>query len=533
MKTFLILSFFFNIIFNYSNAQTVIEWQNTIGGNSDDQLYSVIQTTDGAYLLGGYSTSGISGDKTEANHGGSDYWLVKLIDNYNLLTGNVYFDFNSNLTQDVDEPNIPYQKVTETNTGRFAFSEQNGFYSVSVLDTGNYSVTPEGINYYTAVPASHSAYFSGILQTDSLNDFAFQPDGVFNDLQITITPLTDFSPGFDASYNIDYTNVGTTSLAGTVVFYPDANVSYVSSSVTPDQTTADSIVWNTATLTPFQTGSILVTVNVSTSAVIGSTINSSTTIYPIDGDADTSNNHSSWDVIVTGSFDPNDILVNIDTIYTTELATPPYLEYIINFQNTGTDTAFNVKVFNPISGKLDFTTFDFITSSHPVDLSYNAFSQRMEFVFDNILLPDSNINEPESHGFIRYKIKPVTTLSAGDSIINNASIFFDFNAPVLTNDAVTKIVLPTPTLSDNLNYFINDLEVFPNPATQTITIKSQKQITGEAQWKVYDIVGREVYSAKTKNESSLTIDLSGLGKGLYFIQLHSQQEGFRATMVKQ
>jgi uncharacterized repeat protein (TIGR01451 family) len=510
-----------------------ILWQNTIGGNDFDALFSVIQTVDGSYLLGGSSNSDLSGNKTEVCQGDYDYWVIKLTDNYNLINGTLYFDFNSNLIQDAGEPDIPYKKVTETNTSRFAFSEQNGFYSVSVLDTGNYSVTPEPISYYTAVPASHSAYFSGILQTDSLNDFAFQPSGTINDLTVTITPLTDFSPGFDASYNIDYSNVGTTSLAGMVVFYPDTNVSYVSSSVTPDQTTADSIVWNTATLTPFQTGSILVTVNVSTSAVIGSTINSFTTIYPIDGDADTSNNHSSWDVIVTGSFDPNDILVNIDTIYTTELATPPYLEYIINFQNTGTDTAFNVKVFNPISDKLDFTTFDFITSSHPVDLSYNALSQRMEFVFDNILLPDSNINEPESHGFIRYKIKPLTTLSAGDSIINNASIFFDFNAPVLTNDAVTEIVLPIPTSNYNLNNFKNSLEIFPNPATETITIKSQKQITGEAEWMIYDIVGREVYSAKTENESSVTIDLAVFIKGLYFIQVHSEQESYQATMVKQ
>jgi hypothetical protein len=510
-----------------------IMWQNTIGGDDYDLLYSVIQTSDGGYLLGGTSSSEISGDKTEASQGYSDYWVVKLTEEYNLITGNLYFDFNNNLIQDAGEPNIPYQKVTEINTGRFAFSEQNGFFSVSVLDTGNYSVTPEGINYYTAVPASHSAYFSGILQTDSLNDFAFQPEGVFNDLQITITPLTGFSPGFDASYNIDYTNVGTTSLAGTVVFYPDANVSYVSSSVTPDQITADSVVWTTATLTPFQSGSILVTVNVSTGAVIGSTITSSSTIFPIVGDAEISNNNSSWEVIVTGSFDPNDILVNIHTIYTTELATPPSLEYIINFQNTGTDTAFNVKVLNPITDKLDFTTFDFVTSSHPVDLSYNAFSQRMEFVFDNILLPDSNINEPESHGFIRYKIKPVTTLSAGDSIINNASIFFDFNAPILTNDAVTEVVLPIPTSNFNLNNFTNSLEIFPNPATETVTIKSQKQIAGEAEWMVYDLVGREVYSAKTKNESSLTIDLSHFAKGLYFIQLHSENDGYLATMVKQ
>ncbi len=88
MKTFLILSFSFNIIFNYSNAQTVIEWQNTIGGNNDDILSSVIQTTDDGYLLGGYSYSGISGDKTEASQGYADYWVVKLDGSGNILWQN-------------------------------------------------------------------------------------------------------------------------------------------------------------------------------------------------------------------------------------------------------------------------------------------------------------------------------------------------------------------------------------------------------------------------------------------------------------
>ncbi len=55
-----------------------IEWQNTIGGSSWDQLYSLQQTTDGGYILGGYSYSGISGDKTETSLGVSDYWVVKL-----------------------------------------------------------------------------------------------------------------------------------------------------------------------------------------------------------------------------------------------------------------------------------------------------------------------------------------------------------------------------------------------------------------------------------------------------------------------
>jgi hypothetical protein len=55
-----------------------IQWQKTIGGSSFEELHSIQQTTDGGYILGGYSASNISGDKTENNHGSYDYWIVKL-----------------------------------------------------------------------------------------------------------------------------------------------------------------------------------------------------------------------------------------------------------------------------------------------------------------------------------------------------------------------------------------------------------------------------------------------------------------------
>jgi hypothetical protein len=60
------------------NSSGVIEWQNTIGGSSDDNLRALQQTTDGGYILGGESYSGISGDKTEALLGVTDCWVVKL-----------------------------------------------------------------------------------------------------------------------------------------------------------------------------------------------------------------------------------------------------------------------------------------------------------------------------------------------------------------------------------------------------------------------------------------------------------------------
>ncbi len=69
------------IIYSFNIALTqapAITWQNTIGGSISDDLYSIQQTIDGGYILGGYSSSGISGDKTEASQGSNDYWVVKL-----------------------------------------------------------------------------------------------------------------------------------------------------------------------------------------------------------------------------------------------------------------------------------------------------------------------------------------------------------------------------------------------------------------------------------------------------------------------
>src|SRR5690606_35571484 len=55
-----------------------IEWQKTIGGSGEDVLWTIKQTIDEGYILGGYSNSDISGDKTENSRGGFDYWILKL-----------------------------------------------------------------------------------------------------------------------------------------------------------------------------------------------------------------------------------------------------------------------------------------------------------------------------------------------------------------------------------------------------------------------------------------------------------------------
>ncbi len=502
-------------------------WDNTIGGSYWDDITSIQQTTDRSYILGGGSSSNISGDKSENSMVSGDYWIVKLTDKYNLISGKAFEDINNNGIQDIGELSIFGQKITEQNSGRFAFSQANGQYSVLVLDTGNFTVSTSSLLWYSPSPATHTATFTGINQTDTLNDFALQPSGTYDDVCVTITPLGGFRSGFNATYQINYGNYGTTTIAPTVYFYPDNNVTFQSATNSPTQVTPDSVVWSLPAMLPFQTGSIIVTVNVNTGLPIGTLINSRAHIEPYLTDANPSCNNSNWEVYTIGSTDPNDIVVDKTVLTTTQLSTSHWLEYLIRFQNTGNDTAFTVKILNPIdTNKLDISSIEFVNASHPVNINWINYQRNMEFKFENILLPDSNTNEPLSHGFVRYRIQPKTTLNAGDTIPNFAAIYFDFNEPVITNTATTIIVLPTGLANSSPSP--GKLLVFPNPAENSINISGIQLENGRAQLRLMDIYGKLILE-KTISETTANLETDQLAKGVYLIQ----SGGSRATFVKQ
>jgi len=499
-----------------------LQWQNTIGGDNVDYLYTVQFTSDGSYALGGTSQSGITGDKTVNSLGLSDFWIIKISGRYNLIQGIAFADFDADNLQDAGEPGIAYNKIIESNTGRIAFTDANGFYSLSVLDSGNYQVSPDGIIYYNAIPSVHSAVFTGIQQTDSINDFAFQPTGTFNDLCVTITPTSLFRSGMNATYRISYINLGTTTLSPTVVFYPDQNISFISADLIPTAIHPDSVTFMPGPLAPFQSGQIFVVVLVDTALTIGTQINSGATVFPLIGDSDPSCNSSFWEVLITGAFDPNDILVNRNSLFITEFPTPPFLEYIIRFQNTGNDTAFYVRIENKISNDLQLNTFDFVASSHSCNIEYQEYDSTMKFTFNNILLPDSNTNDPASHGFVRYRIKPQTYLTVGDSIRNSAGIYFDYNAPVLTNTAITEIILPT--VIGEVNSDVNHrLGLYPNPARENLSVHIAGLNEGELTVELYNIYGQKIrllYSGENlETTRHSNFDISNLRSGMYFIKV--------------
>ena len=136
---------------------------------------------------------------------------------------------------------------------------------------------------------------------------------------------------------------------------------------------------------------------------------------------------------VRGSYDPNDKTgypYGLDSAH--NIAQNQDIEYVVRFQNTGTDTAFTVVVRDTLPLELDIFSVRSGASSH--DYNFRMYGPRiLEWTFNYIMLPDSNVNEPLSHGFIKFKVKQNRDLPIGTVINNSAAIYFDFNAPVITN----------------------------------------------------------------------------------------------------
>lgn len=198
------------------------------------------------------------------------------------------------------------------------------------------------------------------------------------------------------------------------------------------------------------------------------------------------------------------------------------LEYLVRFQNTGNDTAFKVVIRDTISPDLDLRTLQLGASSHPFTFRIYG-SGIAEWTFDGILLPDSNVNEPASHGFLRFSIDQTPGLAIGTRIENDASIYFDYNPPVITNIAFV-------TLEDSwgqvgiepLAEFAPELKVFPNPFTETATFQVDGQRYGNLTLEIIDLNGKTMVHTQGANTNKLVLKRGELPAGMYIFRLKGE-----------
>ncbi len=497
-----------------------IQWNECFGATGNEEGYSIQQTTDGGYIVTG-ATSSNDGDVI-GMHGFYDMWVVKLFDPN--ISGIIYLDENENQIKDMGEVVVAGQMVKLDPGPQFTFTNNDGYYHF-VAEPGNYTVS------FVPQPFWFSTTDDYILSIDSVDHLVDSIDiGVFTSESIPDVAmyLTGGSTraGFDTHYWLTYKNWGTVNTSGTISFEYDPLLTYVSSTVIPSSIIGNILEFNYENLGPGVQNVIRTDFVVSGVENLGDTLISTAFITPIDPDNCLVNNYDTLQQIITGSYDPND-----KNVSPAGIGTPGYLlhgerlTYTIRFQNTGNDTAFNVILRDTISNNLDFETFTLEAYSHPVSLELHT-NNELFFNFQNILLPDSTINEPESQGYVRYSISPKPGLAEGTQVTNTAYIFFDFNPAVVTNTTFNTFVseIPVSIIEQKLTQTI----AYPNPSKDVVYINLPESTS---KIEVYNINGEKLIQMIPDRQVA-EINISSFSKGIYLVKIYSNKGVVNSKFIK-
>lgn len=193
------------------------------------------------------------------------------------------------------------------------------------------------------------------------------------------------------------------------------------------------------------------------------------------------------------------------------------LEYTIHFQNTGTDTAFLVRLVDVLPYVLDPATFRPGTSSHPCTWRLLS-GDTLEIVFDPIVLPDSTTNEPASHGWFEFSIAQRPNLPNGTILRNSAAIYFDYNDPVITDPALHTIGQLTVQVDDMPEGIEPGWRVLGNPLQDRCVFEATKDASGLNRFEIFDLQGRLLRS-ETFDGSPFIFHRNGQLPGVYLFRI--------------
>lgn len=221
-----------------------------------------------------------------------------------------------------------------------------------------------------------------------------------------------------------------------------------------------------------------------------------------------------------GSFDPND-----KQAFPVGFSTEHYIdanvdiEYQIRFQNTGTDTAFNIVILDTLPPELDISTVQTSVSSHSYKIEVVE-DGILQFYFPNISLPDSTTNLEGSQGFVKYRISQIPDLPLGTVIENHAAIYFDLNEPEITN--VTFHTIGKDFFIMNHTIQISEpgveMQVFPNPASNYATINVKNTLIQSGNFLLFNQNGSLVQQTNF-DDNQFNVQINSLPKGMYFFKI--------------
>jgi len=453
------------------------------------------------------------------------------------INGNVYFDSDSNCLKAIADNGLSNEKIELFQNGllvqqTYSNNDGNYYFDTNSLLIYSTSIDTSGLPFSILCPLN-ATYIDTLTTIDSLKsnrDFATKCKGV--DLAVTSTYSPGFRPAWISDVEIhagDYSsNFGAhcaTGVSGTVQINITGACQYYApafGALTPTSVIGNSLTYNIADFGSVNYDSAFgIQILVDTTAVLGSQICIDVVVQTLANDINHSSDTLTHCFTIVGSYDPNDKLVYPSNL---DLLGSNWLTYTINFQNTGTADAIDILITDTLNAKLDWSTFELLSYSHfPLVQLYNT--GVLKFNYPKIYLPDSTTNEPESHGYVQFRIKAKNNLLLSDTIKNTANIYFDFNAPIITNTTKNFATLAGVNNIRNANNF----SVYPNPFRDELSINRNEN--SKAVLEIYNLLGEQILQREIQDKR-ITLSTQTWPAGIYIVKMIGDKDVVTTRVVK-
>jgi len=492
-------------------------WEKTFGANLGIIFTGVIgfiEIPDGG-LLAGYEAYDSNFENVII--------VVRADANGNTLTsqinGKIFRDGNSDCTwQNTEDPMNTLSVIAQSGSKTYSTTTDNlGNFSIPV-SYGTYQLTYGQLGSYwdfCATPTiSILTTYDTVTANIGTNTLVECPE-----LAVSLGSNV-FRRCFDNNYlKIDYKNIGTAPAENAYVdLFLDSQLEFLSSTpIAAVQQNNQLFRFELGTLDVGEVGQISVNIKVDCDAELEEILCATANILPDTLCLPTASKRTEnqFCLPVVASFDPNDKTAFLNGRPESSSIPPnTELEYLIRFQNTGNDTAFNIVILDTLTTYLNAASVLPGAASHlyTFDLLNGHI---LRFSFKNILLPDSNTNEVASHGFVKFLVRQNSTAFIGNEIKNSAAIYFDFNDPVITNE--TKLVIAVPSGTEEAKTQIV-AQIFPVPAHDMVQVVLQNTNGESVTWRLFDTTGKLVSTGQSAAATVFDIPRKNQPAGMYHCQ---------------
>jgi len=442
-----------------------------------------------------------------------------------IVAGKVFYDINQNCTQEYGENSLSGIIVKLNPENLYTITYYNGHYyfPIDSSSKSQFLIELQTPKYQTATCGSIKPAIITSQLTIAGIDFGLKINGTHTDAAVNLYDYTGWRArqGFTETYKLCVENKGTQKIeSGKLTFKPDAKLTNWTFSEKPFTWQNNIAEWNINTLLVGAKYCINAILIVPVDIALGSEVLFEARLAIGDlEDEDIANNLCILKQKIVAAIDPND--KHTQQNYYID-PSQKVIDYNIRFQNTGSDTAYNILITDTIDPNLSISYLGIQEEvSHYKNLQSaitywkqpnGKYQYKIAWRFNNILLADDKTNEEKSHGFINYRLNLANSLALGTTLNNRAFIYFDYQEPILTN--VAKNIISKENLISNL-IVQNQLKIYPNPANESITISNTYR--NPIPVKIINSLGQTVYSKIINAESNLSINTAEMAKGIYII----------------